>query len=409
MTRQPRRTMRRRLRAERLESRLLLAADNPFQNPGLVFDVNNDLEVTAADALQVINFMTRNLDSENLPDTNTGTNFPDTNGSGGVTAQDAITIVNRLGPNGPQLLAGRLVRDSAPGGAENIDFITNDFRLEFGTTNVTTPQDVLLRVNQQGPFMVAGQVSNGGSLTLSEFDLSLLSNGTIGPGDNVFEAMLPGNEETIEFVVTIDKSAPFIGDLRLSFDTDSGFSHIDGITSFNSPVLVGEAEEGSQVTVTIETLANGDTVFTGVTESADGIWELGIGVLADGTYIATAFATDIAGNFSGEQEFEITIDTTPPIVPQFGFLAGSVFDTPLGPATLSSSVTIVGDTSPDADLVLHSNLQTYLESADSNGDFEFQSIDLESGENLLTLLAIDQAGNQSTFSETVIQLFGEQE
>ena len=51
---------RRVLRSETLEPRLVLAVDLPFQNPGQPLDVNRDLSVTALDALQVINFITRN-------------------------------------------------------------------------------------------------------------------------------------------------------------------------------------------------------------------------------------------------------------------------------------------------------------------------------------------------------------
>ena len=395
MARHPRQSMLRRLRGEQLESRLLLANDLPFHNPGLAYDVNNDLQVTALDALQIINFMDRSEDPLSLPDSNPGVNFPDANGSGGVTGHDALMIVNRLGPNGPALLAGRLVHDSSPGGAENVDFITNDFRLEFGTTRVSEPHDVLLRFNGQGPFVVAGSVSDEGSLALSELELSILSSGAISQGFNTVEAKLEGIPSLIDFAVTIDKSAPLIGDVKLGFESDTGFSHFDGVTGLNSPRFEGMAEENSAVSLFV----NGQ--LKGETNAAGGVWELSAGVFGDGVHTAVAIATDVAGNVSVSEDFEFEIDTTAPIVPLFEFLNGGIIETPSGPVIESEFVTIGGKTTPRVELVLHTNIQTYLNTAENSGDFTFHDVELEFGENSLTLLAIDLAGNQSSFSDNI--------
>ncbi|TWU04894.1 Ig-like domain-containing protein [Stieleria varia] len=93
--------IRRKLRYEALSPRLLLAGD--VQNPGNSLDVNNDLYVSALDALDVINRLGRLRESASY--------FYDVNDDGRVSALDALNIVNSLAGKVPEITL-RLLRDT---------------------------------------------------------------------------------------------------------------------------------------------------------------------------------------------------------------------------------------------------------------------------------------------------------
>lgn len=85
----------RRLRVEALCRRELMAGD--MTNPVNPLDANNDDQVSAGDALVVINYMGRErlaAEGEAAPTFET---FPDANGDDRVTASDALMIINHLG------------------------------------------------------------------------------------------------------------------------------------------------------------------------------------------------------------------------------------------------------------------------------------------------------------------------
>jgi hypothetical protein len=84
-----RRQMRRRqLSAERLEARMMLAADlQATQNPADAMDVNDDGEVTPIDAMMVVNRL-RQGEGER--------GFCDVNGDGQIAPMDAMMVINRL-------------------------------------------------------------------------------------------------------------------------------------------------------------------------------------------------------------------------------------------------------------------------------------------------------------------------
>ncbi|TWU24246.1 peroxidase [Novipirellula galeiformis] len=86
----------RRLRAESLETRHLLAA-NPFHNDLMPEDVNNDGVVSAVDALTVINEMHRQRHYEGINgNVNERGTMPDVNNDGRYTAIDALMVINRM-------------------------------------------------------------------------------------------------------------------------------------------------------------------------------------------------------------------------------------------------------------------------------------------------------------------------
>ena len=78
-----------------------------YQNPAQRADVNADGQISAIDALLVINFLNRNLDDVELEDNPANSvpvgligtpppNYLDVNGDGRVSALDALNVINEL-------------------------------------------------------------------------------------------------------------------------------------------------------------------------------------------------------------------------------------------------------------------------------------------------------------------------
>ncbi len=90
-------SLRRRPRVESLENRQLLAA-NIFHNEALPEDVNEDGQITALDALTVINEMNREQRGLEVDDgqTDRRSRMTDVNNDGRRTALDALMVINRL-------------------------------------------------------------------------------------------------------------------------------------------------------------------------------------------------------------------------------------------------------------------------------------------------------------------------
>jgi hypothetical protein len=105
---------------ERLSARELLAGDAlPSYHP---LDVNDDLRVSALDALVVINHLSP------LDPANSTMEALDVDRNGKVTALDALRVINAL-ERGP-ISVMRLVNDTAPRGTTNRDGVTSDLTLE---------------------------------------------------------------------------------------------------------------------------------------------------------------------------------------------------------------------------------------------------------------------------------------
>lgn len=104
---------------QRLEDRLLLASD--WQNPVRPLDVNNDGAVTAADALFVINELSRSGgERELVPRTSPLASYWDTSGDGRLSSLDALQIINGLSRGA----AGTALPPEAEGDLEPAGFIS---------------------------------------------------------------------------------------------------------------------------------------------------------------------------------------------------------------------------------------------------------------------------------------------
>ena len=294
-----------------------------------------------------------------------------------MTALDALQIINRLSPTGP-ILAARLVNDSAAGNTQNLDFITNAYSLEFGVTHGDGNQQLEIRINGTGddPFTIAGSFGDSPVL-VGEAQLDVIAGTALGDGDQRFEARIAGESVTRTFVVTIDKSAPAAPvALRLTSATDTGLNNADGITNALIPVVEGDADADSLVTLMVD----GQVVGHSATGSP---FRIPAGALDEGTHSATATAEDLAGNFStASTAFDFEVDRTPPEVPAFDLRPDS--DTaPQGDSiTTASRVSLTGQTSPGARVELLESAS--LVTADGGGVFQFDRVRLKLGSNPLT-------------------------
>lgn len=105
-----------------------------LHNPNHPLDVNNDLQVTAADALEVIHWINRESYGGNDLDA-TPLQYPDVNGDGKVSAMDALAVINRLTTDLSRSSMLRLKNDTAPGNQQNNDRISSDVTLEVLIVN----------------------------------------------------------------------------------------------------------------------------------------------------------------------------------------------------------------------------------------------------------------------------------
>ncbi|MEM6692615.1 MAG: dockerin type I domain-containing protein, partial [Planctomycetota bacterium] len=89
------------LRTETLEKRQLLAGDAfaPEHNYWNAYDVNDDGQITARDALAVINRVSSGISSAEAEQSDSDSSdqmFPDVNADFAVTALDALTVINAV-------------------------------------------------------------------------------------------------------------------------------------------------------------------------------------------------------------------------------------------------------------------------------------------------------------------------
>jgi len=108
---------------------------------------------------------------------------------------------------------------------------------------------------------------------------------------------------------------------------DSGLSSSDNLTNQGSPTLVGAAEAGAAVKVTVDGVLR-STVAAG----GDGSYAVNLAGLAEGAHQVAALACDAAGNESDQSgALGIVIDSTAPTSPGLA---------PLSSFSLSRSISL---------------------------------------------------------------------
>jgi hypothetical protein len=166
----------------------------------------------------------------------------------------------------------------------------------------------------------------------------------------------------------------------------------DSVTDDNMPTYSGTAEAGSTVTVIVDGTQVGTTITT-----VAGAWTLTpAAVVADGTHLVVATATDTVGNTSPTSNTNtFTVDTAPPpapvvLTPASGSATNDNTPTYSGTAEPSSTVTLIVD-----------GTQVGTTPTDGAGAWTFTpAAALAEGPHAVEATAMDVAGNTSPVSTT---------
>lgn len=278
--------------------------------------------------------------------------------------------------------------------------------------------------NDTTPVLTGGLNSAEAGSTIRVYDGAILLGSTVANADGSWTFNSPallngshsltitatdaaGNVSTASpaFNFTVDTIAPApIVALTVSNNVGSTALATGSITNDNTPVISGRAEAGSTVSV----YNNGSTLVGTALVAADGTWTVTPSSLADGTYVLTATATDVAGNTSlVSPSFTLNIDTTPPGIPGALTLTDNV-------APVTGNVTqggTINDTRPvisgAAGSVEANSLVTVYDGntvlgttrALADGSWVFTPLTaLSNSQHTLTITATDAAGNVSDHS-----------
>jgi MYXO-CTERM domain-containing protein len=222
-------------------------------------------------------------------------------------------------------------------------------------------------------------------------------------GDIAFAILLLG-DDTYTFTAEVSDSVGNIGTDSVTYILDTAppavgiVSPADGsATNDNTPSVVGTAEVGAMITITI-TDAGGNVVETLMaTADANGDWSADAAQLPEGDYAVAVSATDAAGNTAMAGPNGFTIDTMPPAL---------TFDTPAD-GTVSNNTTpaLSGTVDNDSSVVVRvldaqGNEVQVLATNVLNGAWDANALALPEGTYSLEATATDPAGNTTVVTNT---------
>ncbi|ENR7480094.1 BapA prefix-like domain-containing protein [Salmonella enterica] len=218
-----------------------------------------------------------------------------------------------------------------------------------------------------------------------------------------------GNSSAVSsgFVLTIDATppaAPVIASVADNTAPVTGIVPNGGSTNETRPTLSGTGEAGTTISIyngstlvgTAQVQANGSWSFTPSTSLGAGVWNL------------TAIATDAAGNTSSASEIRsFTIDTTAPAAPVIdtvydgtGPITGNLSS---GQITDEARPVISGTREANTTIRLYDNGTLLAEiPADNSSSWRYTpDASLATGNHVITVIAVDAAGNASPVSDSV--------
>ncbi|HDW6502382.1 TPA: BapA prefix-like domain-containing protein [Salmonella enterica subsp. enterica serovar Typhi] len=218
-----------------------------------------------------------------------------------------------------------------------------------------------------------------------------------------------GNSSAVSsgFVLTIDTTppaAPVIASVADNTAPVTGIVPNGGSTNETRPTLSGTGEAGTTISIyngsalvgTAQVQANGSWSFTPSTSLGAGVWNL------------TATATDAAGNTSAASEIRsFTINTTAPAAPVIdtvydgtGPITGNLSS---GQITDEARPVISGTREANTTIRLYDNGTLLAEiPADNSSSWRYTpDASLATGNHVITVIAVDAAGNASPVSDSV--------
>lgn len=292
---------------------------------------------------------------------------------------------------------GRL-DEGSDSGASNSDGITNVKRPTFsGTTD--RGNQVYLEVKSSSGNSVYSE-----SKQVDGTDFSFTVGSNLYDGDYIWSIIAvdkAGNAVSDEGEFTIDTSSYVTAGLSPASDTGQKG---DNITNLKNPILSGDAEDSSVITVNVTGNFGGSVSTKTYTAKANaaGTWALTIpDSVTDGRYTYQVTAVDKAGNTSRSFDGQFDVDRTPPSV-----TGNLVTDSGNPTDKITNGVQagekkghldFAGTTSGEAvKVILTIAGRTYNITPNPDGTWEFVVPDkISDGKYTYTFVAEDVAGNKS--------------
>ncbi|ACT02198.1 OmpL47-type beta-barrel domain-containing protein [Paenibacillus sp. JDR-2] len=215
--------------------------------------------------------------------------------------------------------------------------------------------------------------------------VSSLADGTHHVSIAIRDSVGNASADSVELVFVIDSTAPAAPIIEAPAN--------GAITGSSKPVLKGQAEAGSKVTIYL-----GDTAVTTIKTSENGIWNYPITeALKDGVHIAKAVAEDSAGNVSKDSNsVSWTVDTKAPDAPV-------ILEPKDGAVTKANKTTISGTAEADAAITIFvDGVKAAEGQANESGAWSITlAEELPDGMHSISAMAADKAGNKGPQSDEV--------
>jgi hypothetical protein len=265
-----------------------------------------------------------------------------------------------------------------------------------GTLVTNSTQVTVSGVTEPGATV---QLGTGSDQSLGEGTTTADSSGhysfsvTLVPGANEIQTRSTdsfGQSQVASIQVTLDTIAPTIA---VSSPTSGEFTNTNvNVTGIVTDDLSGVASLTAQI--------DGGAPFAVSFDSAGNFsfpTTFALNGTADGPHTVSLVATDGVGNV-GSDTIQFTLKTIPPTQPVFALAAADRENgDPL--TTTNAQVTLTGQTEPNVSLEI---VQTGATAQSTNtGAFQFPSVSLALGNNALTVMATDAAGNTSQYQATI--------
>ncbi|MGK3111585.1 Ig-like domain-containing protein [Candidatus Pantoea formicae] len=237
-----------------------------------------------------------------------------------------------------------------------------------------------------------------------QFDTSNLPDGTYAFKATATDGAGVSTDSPV-ITITIDTLAPAAA-TNLQLTNDDGSTPVavaaGGATNDITPVLSGNAEPGSTVTI-----LDGTTVLGTATVGQDGTWSFTTPTLTDGSHSLTTTVTDPAGNVGpASNPFTFTVDSQPPAAAgdlQLSNNSGSTIVPIASGGTTNADQPVLSGTAEPGSTVTISDGTEVLGSVTvgANGSWSFTSPVLQDGSHSLTTTVTDAAGNIGPISTPI--------
>ncbi|EPY01984.1 Ig-like domain-containing protein [Magnetospirillum fulvum] len=301
-----------------------------------------------------------------------------TDAAGNVgSASSGLTMTIVTGPAAPTGLA-----ISSDTGQSNSDNIT---KIATQTISGSGPAGATILIYKNG--VQVGSVTADASTGSWTYNTGALADGTYA---FTAKARVSGQDSAASTAlnVTVDTATPTAPHVT-GISTDDGSSTSDGVTTDRTLTISGTAEAGSKV----EVFKNGVSLGIVDADPTTGSWSFDYTgtVLADGSYVFTATATDNAGNTSATSSgftAKVTTDATAPGAPTLTATGGGT----------TTAFSATGTAEAGATVKIYDGATLLgTATADGTGAWSYTGT-LAVGTHTLTATATDAADNISVAS-----------